>query len=171
MQTRRRPTSGSGPWYQPPVEFESKLATLFGEEDSARQMARQLMDTANESRSAACAERASLLEFLHGAMERHMEYEERVLFPKLKDRGLTAEVGVAEKQHIAIRDGRSQLESVPQAEVEARAEEVAHLIFDVARLLLHHTNFEGDYIYPEKPTTRTGASSWKRQSTETCRCV
>jgi len=131
------------------VDFAGKIATLFGEEDSARRMARELMDTANESREAAAKERDSLLDFLHGAMERHMEYEERVLFPKLKERGLAAEVSVAEKQHIAIREGRSKLDSIPPPEVSARCAEVAQLIFEVARLMLHHTNFEGDYIYPE----------------------
>jgi iron-sulfur cluster repair protein YtfE (RIC family) len=131
------------------VDFAGKLAALFGEEDSARQMARELMETANESREAAAGERAGLLEFLHGAMERHMEYEERVLFPKLTEHGLAAEVSVAEKQHAAIREGREKLEAITASEVTARADEVAHLIFDIARLMLHHTNFEGDYIYPE----------------------
>jgi iron-sulfur cluster repair protein YtfE (RIC family) len=131
------------------VDFDGMLANLFREEDSARLMARQLMDRANESREAAVRERDSLLEFLHGAMERHMEYEERSLFPKLASRGLAAEVSVAEKQHTAIREGRTKLESIPLADVVARGDEIAHLIFDIARLMLHHTNFEGDYIYPE----------------------
>jgi hypothetical protein len=131
------------------VDFGGKIAALFSEEDSARQMARQLMETANESREGAAKERASLLDFLHGAMERHMDYEERVLFPKLTEHGLGAEVSVAEKQHAAIREGRDKLGAIPASELGTRGDEIAHLIFDIARLMLHHTNFEGDYIYPE----------------------
>lgn len=131
------------------MDYTSILADLFQEEDRARHMARQLMEIANKSKEAAARERASLLEFLHGPMERHMDYEERSLFPRLTKRGLAAEVSVAEKQHASLREQRSKLESIPQAEVAARGEEIAHLIFDIARLMLHHTNFEGDYIYPE----------------------
>jgi hypothetical protein len=28
-------------------------------------------------------------------------------------------------------------------------DDLGQLVFDIARQLLHHTNFEGDYIYPE----------------------
>jgi iron-sulfur cluster repair protein YtfE (RIC family) len=131
------------------VDYMSILADLFQQEDQARAMAHQLMEIANHSREAAARERASLLEFLHGPMERHMEYEERSLFPRLTNRGLGAEVSVAEKQHTALREQRARLEAIPQEEVVARGGEVAQLIFDIARLMLHHTNFEGDYIYPE----------------------
>ncbi|MFO0615324.1 MAG: hemerythrin domain-containing protein [Polyangiaceae bacterium] len=112
-------------------------------------MARQLMDIANASREKAARERGSLLAFLHGPMERHMDYEERTLFPKLKEHGLEAEVSVAVKQHTAIREQRARLEAIPEGEIVARGNEIAQLIFDIARLMLHHTNFEGDYIYPE----------------------
>lgn len=125
------------------MDYVGHLAELFQQEDCARDMARRLMDIARLSREAAAAERQSLIDFLNGAMERHMEYEERSLFPKLKERGLGPEVGVAEKQHDSIREGARLLETLgPDADV-------AQQIFDIARLLLHHTNFEGDYIYPE----------------------
>lgn len=126
------------------MDYDKQLAELFSEEDAARAMARQLMSIANRSREAAAAERASLLAFLSGPMERHMEYEERSLFPKLAARGLEPEVGVATKHHEAIREKRAELE---KAEGDQAA--VAQLVFDLARLMLHHTNFEGDYIYPE----------------------
>jgi len=125
------------------VDYESKLADLFQEEDAARAMSRQLMSLANKSREAAAAERGSLLAFLHGPMERHMDYEERLLFPKLEDRGLGPEVQVATKQHHALREKRDELERT------AEGDQVAVLVFEIARLMLHHTNFEGDYIYPE----------------------
>lgn len=125
------------------MDFSGQLAELFQQEDCARDMARRLMDIARQSREAAAAERQGLIDFLNGAMERHMDYEERSLFPKLKDRGLAPEVGVAEKQHVSIREGTRRLESM------GPEEDVAQEIFDIARLLLHHTNFEGDYIYPE----------------------
>lgn len=125
------------------MDFTSKLGDLFQEEDAARHMARQLMETAKRSREAASGERQSLSAFLHGAMERHMEYEERSLFPRLEARGLGPEVQVATKQHAAIRELRAQLDAAPPGA------DVAQLVFDVARLMLHHTNFEGDYIYPE----------------------
>lgn len=125
-------------------------------------MARQLMEIANQSRERAAKERTSLLAFLNGAMERHMEYEERSLFPKLKSHGLDAEVSVAEKQHTAIREGRARLEAIPESEASTRDAEVAQLIFEIARLMLHHTNFEGDYIYPE-----LDESDWRELMEET----
>lgn len=131
------------------MDYTSVLADLFQEEDRARHMARQLMDIANASKEGAVRERTSLLEFLHGPMERHMEYEERSLFPKLSERGLAAEVSVATKQHDSLREQRDRLEGFSDEDLRARADEVAQLVFDIARLMLHHTNFEGDYIYPE----------------------
>jgi hemerythrin superfamily protein len=131
------------------VDYRGMLAELFQEEDRARAVARQLMDIANNSKERAAQERVGLLEFLHDAMERHMDYEERTLFPRLVKRGLEAEVSVAEKQHAAIRDARTKLDAIKPEELPARLDEVAHLVFDIARLMLHHTNFEGDYIYPE----------------------
>jgi len=48
-------------------------------------------------------------------------------------------------------------------------DDLGELVFEIARLLLHHTNFEGDYIYPElthdewrelmKETVRTGGAA------------
>ena len=119
------------------------LAQLFQEEDRAREMAARLMQLAQTSRAAAAAERDSLLEFLRGPMERHMAYEETSLFPHLEQHELLPEVQVATKHHAAIRKAAEQLAAMP------RDADVAPLVFDVARLLLHHTNFEGDYIYPE----------------------
>ena len=139
------------------MDYESQLAELFQEEDAARHMARRLMDIARTSKEAAVAERDSLIEFLRGPMERHMEYEERELFAKLEQRGLGPEVTVARKQHESIREGCDRLEAM-----EPGSEEVAHQIFDIARLLLHHTNFEGDYIYPELT-----AADWRELMEET----
>jgi hemerythrin superfamily protein len=132
------------------------LADLFQEEDAARHMARQLMTIANRSREAAAKERQPLLAFLHGPMEKHMHYEERSLFPKLEQRGLGPEVEVATKHHEAIRAKRDQLDKAGQED------DVAQLVFDIARLMLHHTNFEGDYIYPE-----LDAEDWRELLEET----
>lgn len=138
------------------MDFESSLAHLFSEEDAARQMARQLMSIANRSREAAAREKDSLLAFLSGPMERHMEYEESHLFPKLADRGLAPEVQVASKHHEAIREKRDELAKATDVNT------LAQLVFDVARLMLHHTNFEGDYIYPE-----LDAEDWRELMEET----
>ncbi|NUP08551.1 MAG: hemerythrin domain-containing protein [Polyangiaceae bacterium] len=127
------------------MDYDKVLSELFSEEDAARAMARHLMNVANRSTEEAAAERQSLIAFLHGPMERHMEYEERCLFPKLEDRGLLPEVQVARKHHEAIREKRTELEGSGADPTR----EVAELVFEVARLMLHHTNFEGDYIYPE----------------------
>lgn len=119
------------------------LAELFEEEDKAREMAHRLMAAAKTSREAAASERASLAEFLRGPMEKHMAYEERAIFPHLEAHGLGEEVLVSKKQHEAVRQAARDLESLgPDGDV-------AQLVFDTARLMLHHTNFEGDYIYPE----------------------
>jgi iron-sulfur cluster repair protein YtfE (RIC family) len=125
------------------MEYDRLLAALFEEEDRAREMASRLMKVAQTSRDAALAERASLVAFLCGPMERHMAYEERNVFPPLERRGLGAEVGVAMRHHAMIREDAAKLA------VSAPGEDVSQLIFDVARRMLHHTNFEGDYIYPE----------------------
>lgn len=133
------------------------VSELFQEEELAREMARKLMAMAQRSADEASAERGSLLAFLRGPMERHMRYEEASIFPHFQARGLTEEVQVALKQHAAVREATEALASVAQADV-------ARSIVNVARLLLHHTNFEGDYIYPE--LTR---DEWRELMKETVR--
>lgn len=119
------------------------LADLFQEEDRAREMAGKLIHLAQMSKKAAEAERESLLAFLRGPMERHMAYEEQALFPHVEGHGLGEEVQVAQKQHGAIREAT-------QALADAGTDtDVTQIIVHIARLMLHHTNFEGDYIYPE----------------------
>ncbi|HVK70981.1 MAG TPA: hemerythrin domain-containing protein [Polyangium sp.] len=125
------------------MEYDRMLATLFEEEDRAREMASKLMKVSQESREASSAERQSLVAFLKGPMERHMAYEERAVFPQLDRRGLGAEVQVALRHHAMIREDAEKLAAARPGD------DVSQLIFDVARRMLHHTNFEGDYIYPE----------------------
>ncbi|MEZ4301441.1 MAG: hemerythrin domain-containing protein [Polyangiaceae bacterium] len=132
------------------------IADLFEEEDRAREMANRLMSLARTSKAAAAAERDSLLTFLRGPMERHMAYEERVLFPKLDGKGLSEEVKVAKKHHDSIRSDTEQLAAATDQDA------IAQLVFDVARFMMHHTNFECDYIYPE--LTR---SEWRALIQET----
>jgi truncated hemoglobin YjbI len=124
------------------MPFDRMLAELFRDEDRARDMASRLMELAQAAPDEATKERAELVEFVRGPMERHMSYEERALFPHLDGHGLTEEVHVAEKQHAAIRQAADRLAAAPDGEVP-------EIILEVARLLLHHTNFECDYIYPE----------------------
>ncbi|MFO0756683.1 MAG: hemerythrin domain-containing protein [Byssovorax sp.] len=125
------------------MEYDRMLAELFGEEDRARDMATRLAELAQRSKESAAGERKSLIAFLRGPMERHFVFEETQIFPQLEDHGLGPEVQVAVKQHDALRQLAEKLEN-------AKPEDnVAQLIFEVARLMLHHTNFEGDYIYPE----------------------
>ncbi|WP_437576366.1 hemerythrin domain-containing protein [Sorangium sp. So ce887] len=139
------------------MELDRMVSELFQEEELAREMARKLMAMAQRSADEATAERGSLLTFLRGPMERHMRYEEAAIFPHFQARGLTEEVQVALKQHAAVREATEALASVAQADV-------ARSIVNVARLLLHHTNFEGDYIYPE--LTR---DEWRELMQETAR--
>jgi hypothetical protein len=72
-----------------------------------------------------------------------MAYEERAMCPMLLEHGLEPEVEVARKHHAALRAEAVNLEKAT-ADVD-----VARAVFLAARLMLHHTNFEGDYIYPE----------------------
>lgn len=123
--------------------YDRMLATLFEEEDRAREMAHRLMDVARSTVEAAAAERDDLVSFLGGPLEEHMAYEERSIFPLLKDHGLEAEVAVCHKHHRRLRELRDELRAA------AQPEQIAPMIFETARLMLHHTNFEGDYIYPE----------------------
>src|SRR5262245_29136834 len=125
------------------MEYDRMLAELFGEEDRAREMATRLAELAKRSTAAAAAERDSLLAFLRGPLERHFAYEENILFPKLEKHDLEEEVQVAIKQHQAIRQLAEELATM------APGEGLAKTVFEIARLMLHHTNFEGDYIYPE----------------------
>jgi hypothetical protein len=143
------------------MQFDRMVAELFEEEDRARDMAGKLIKLAEQFPAAARAERESLLAFLRGPMERHMHYEEAAIFPHFESHGLSEEVQVALKQHAAMRDAAEALETAPPDA------DVAGIITNVARLMLHHTNFEGDYIYPEltheewrqlmKETVRQGA--------------
>jgi len=146
-------TLARGPWTEQkgvPMDFDRMLAELFQEEDRAREMANRLMQVAQTSREAANAERDSLLAFLRGPMERHMAYEERAIFPQLEQHGLAPEVQVCLKQHFTLRKAAEKLAEIGSAKaVVDSGDGVARLIFEIARLMLHHTNFEGDYIYPE----------------------
>ncbi|WP_437674453.1 hemerythrin domain-containing protein [Sorangium sp. So ce131] len=125
------------------MELDRRVAELFQEEDRAREMAAALIALAQRSPEAATAERESLLVFLRGPLERHMHYEEAALFPHFQACGLAEEVQVALKHHTALREATEALANA------AQGGDVAGNIVRVARLLLHHTNFEGDYIYPE----------------------
>ena len=55
-----------------------------------------------------------------------------------------------------IRSDTEQLAAASDQDV------IAQLVFDVARFMMHHTNFECDYIYPE--LTR---SEWRALIQET----
>lgn len=125
------------------MQYDRMLAELFGEEDRAREMAARLASIAHTSKEAASAERTSLLAFLRGPMERHFAFEEHILFPNLEKHDLGPEVQVATKQHDAVRQLAQKLADA------GPGDDVGDLVFEIARLLLHHTNFEGDYIYPE----------------------
>jgi DUF438 domain-containing protein len=138
------------------MHVDRMIAELFEEEDRAREMANRLMQLARTSKAAAAAERDSLVTFLRGPMERHMKYEETALFPRLEQRGLGEEVKVAKKHHDAIRSDAEQLSAATEQDA------IAQLVFDVARFMMHHTNFECDYIYPE--LTR---SEWRALIQET----
>jgi hypothetical protein len=125
------------------MDFERTMAGLFADEDRARVMARHLMELAQRDQIAAAREKESLLAFLRGPMEKHMAYEESKLFPLLLQHDLGAEVDVAKKHHASIREEADNLEKATTIDGIAKA------VFFAARLMLHHTNFEGDYIYPE----------------------
>src|SRR5690242_11809650 len=125
------------------MEYDRMLKELFEQEDEAREMANRLRELGHGSREAAAAERESLQAFLCGPIERHFAYEEKVIFPKLETRGLGPEVQVAKKQHDALRQLAEKLQAA------GPGDDVGQMIFDAATLMLHHTNFEGDYIYPE----------------------
>ncbi|CAN5575012.1 hypothetical protein BH09MYX1_BH09MYX1_42370 [soil metagenome] len=125
------------------MDFEKTMAELFADEDRARAMARHLMELAQRDPAASVGEKSSLLEFLRGPLERHMVYEESTMFPMLVEHGLEPEVDVAKKHHEALRSEAKNLE------LATKPEDIARTIFLAARLMLHHTNFEGDYIYPE----------------------
>jgi len=138
------------------MEYDRMLAELFSEEDRARDMATRLAELAKKSRESAAGERGSLIHFLRGPMERHFVFEETRIFPKLEAHGLGPEVQVASKQHDALRQLAAKLETA------GPEDDIAMLIFEVARLMLHHTNFEGDYIYPELTH-----EDWRRLMRET----
>jgi hypothetical protein len=125
------------------MQYDRMLAELFGEEDRAREMASRLATIAQASPEAAAAERESLLAFLGGPIERHFAFEELAIFPKLVEHDLAEEVQVARKQHDTVRQLAARLAAA------GPGDDIGALVFDIARQLLHHTNFEGDYIYPE----------------------
>jgi hypothetical protein len=126
-----------------PMDFEAAMGELFADEDRARAMARGLMDLAKRDPAAAAREKDGLLAFLRGPLEQHMALEERAIFPLLLAHELGPEVEVARKHHAALRAEADDLAAATSVDGIARA------VFLAARLMLHHTNFEGDYIYPE----------------------
>jgi hemerythrin-like domain-containing protein len=134
------------------MHYERMLAELFSEEDRARALAArlsELADATRTSREAVAAEQGSLLAFLRGPIERHFSFEELVIFPKLVEHALGEEVQVATKQHEAVRQLTRKLAGYQESVQPGAGDELRGLIFEIARQLLHHTNFEGDYIYPE----------------------
>jgi hemerythrin-like domain-containing protein len=126
------------------MEFDRMIAELFQEEAAARDMARKLIEIGEQRPEDAAGERASLVAFLKGAMERHMAFEETVIFPKLGRRGFDDEVEVALSHHGAVRDLCAKLEGLADDHAD-----LASTIAKTGRLLLQHTNFESDYLYPE----------------------
>jgi hypothetical protein len=125
------------------MDFSAMMKELFADEDRARDMARRLMHLAQNDPAAAAREKDSVLAFIRGPIEQHFKYEEDVLFPELEAHGLGPEVDVAKKHHASLRQEASNLEGAKDVAGIAQA------IYFAARLMLHHTNFEGDYIYPE----------------------
>ncbi|MBL8684037.1 MAG: hemerythrin domain-containing protein [Myxococcales bacterium] len=125
------------------MDFAAKMKELFADEDRARDMARRLMHLAQNDPTAAAREKDSVLAFIRGPIEKHFRYEEEHLFPALEEHGLGPEIDVAKKHHAALRQEAANLESAKDTKGIAQA------IYFAARLMLHHTNFEGDYIYPE----------------------
>ncbi len=125
------------------MDFDHKMKELFADEDRARTMAQRLMHLAKADPAAAAKEKDSVVAFLRGPMERHFFYEETALFPHLESHGLGPEIEVARKHHASLRQEANNLANATSVEGIAQA------IFFAARLMLHHTNFEGDYIYPE----------------------
>jgi hypothetical protein len=125
------------------MDFSVMMKELFADEDRAREMAKRLMALAQSDPAAAAREKDSVLAFIRGPIEKHFRYEEEHLFPQLEEHGLGPEVDVAKKQHAGLRQEAINLENAkdPQG--------IAQAIYFAARLMLHHTNFEGDYIYPE----------------------
>ena len=111
----------------------------------ARDGARGSPDTARTSREAAAAERDSLLAFLRGPVERHFALRGAGHLPEARQHDLGR--GGAGR-HQAARRGAPARRSSSRA-AEPGEDDLRELIFEIARLLLHHTNFEGDYIYPE----------------------
>jgi iron-sulfur cluster repair protein YtfE (RIC family) len=124
------------------MDFEGKVTQLFQEEAEARKMATQLVQIGESSAEIAKTERPALLAFLKGPMEKHMHYEEVAIFPKLEASGFDDEVAVALEHHAAIRDCTGKIEGEPDATLCA-------LFSRIGKLLMQHTNFEQDYLYPE----------------------
>jgi hypothetical protein len=130
------------------MDFAAMMKELFADEDRARAMARRLMALSQSDPAATVKEKDSVLAFLRGPIERHFRYEEEKLFPQLEEHGLGPEVDVARKHHDGLRKEADNLERATDEKGIAQA------IYFAARLMLHHTNFEGDYIYPELSKTQ-----------------
>jgi iron-sulfur cluster repair protein YtfE (RIC family) len=129
--------------YAAPMDFDRMVGELFREEAEARKMATRLVELGEGEAEGAVAEQPSLIAFLRGAMEKHMHYEEAAIFPRLERRGFGEEVTVATKHHGAVRESADALEAT------SAPAEVAKLVARIGKLLLQHTNFEQDYLYPE----------------------
>lgn len=125
------------------MDFAAMMRELFADEDRAKDMARRLMHLSQNDPPAAAREKESVLAFIRGPIERHFQYEEEHLFPALEAHGLGPEVDVAKKHHASLRQEATNLEAAQDVKGIAQA------IYFAARLMIHHTNFEGDYIYPE----------------------
>ena len=124
------------------MDYESKMSELFEHEDAARKVAHQLIEMSKRDPAAAAREKPGLLAFLRGPMARHIDHEERSIFPLLVGHGLGPEVDIACRHHADLRRAMIDLDAA------VAQDKVVAAVVAIARLMLHHTNFEGDFIYP-----------------------
>ena len=124
-------------------DFDRMLAELFQEEDRARDMATRLQ-IAQTSRAAASARAPEPHRFSSRADGAPHDLRRARDLPAARDpRPRRRGPGRVE----AARCGPTS--QPPDSKSAGPDDDVAPAIADTARLLLHHTNFEGDYIYPE----------------------
>ena len=127
------------------MQYDRMLAELFSEEDRAREMAARLADIARTSKEAARARSGRACSRSSAARSSGTSRSRsRSCSPSWRSTTSGPEVQVADQ---AARRG-----APARAQAGRRGppgDDIGDLVFEIARLLLHHTNFEGDYIYPE----------------------
>lgn len=127
------------------------LHRVLQEEETALELAARLRHVADlPDHRRLDIDLAALKAYLTGDLELHLAREECEIFPRLRERGLEAEVDEARRQHDELRELRASLLAA-----DASAADLSHRLRALGEALGRHVHFEADFLYVDLTRTET----------------